>query len=302
MIKQVSLWLLSLIIIISCNNFRDDTPPEDEFVVPDSIAALGPIEISEDAMEDIIQNLASPVEISAMINSLGVPFSQKYLTSDITVSNITTNFRKAYKLGVYGADLGYLNIYEKTTSAIDYITAIKQLADGINVGQFVDFATLKRLASSKHNIDSLMYLSVRSFNRMDKHLRETKRSHLSALIITGLWVEGMYLATQVARENTHPEITERIGEQKIILNDLLLILNTYKKDKKFANLIKDLEVVKKEFDKVEITYEQGEPEMVEKDGMLIIIQNETSIVHFTNDLLTNIINKIDELRNISIEI
>jgi hypothetical protein len=302
MIKQVSLWLLSLIIIISCNNFRDDTPPEDEFVVPDSIAALGPIEISEDAMEDIIQNLASPVEISAMINSLGVPFSQKYLPSDITVSNITTNFRKAYKLGVYGADLGYLNIYEKTTSAIDYITAIKQLADGINVGQFVDFATLKRLASSKHNIDSLMYLSVRSFNRMDKHLRETKRSHLSALIITGLWVEGMYLATQVARENTHPEITERIGEQKIILNDLLLILNTYKKDKKFANLIKDLEVVKKEFDKVEITYEQGEPEMVEKDGMLIIIQNETSIVHFTNDLLTNIINKIDELRNISIEI
>jgi len=286
---------------VSCKNIGDSTG-EDEFVVPDSIAALGPIEITEDAMEDVIQNIASPIEIAALVNSLGVPFSQKYLSSSVTASNISTNCNKAFKIGVYGADLGYLNIYKKTSSAIDYITAIKQLANGINVGQYIDFDTLKRLASTGHNIDSLMYLSVRSFNKMDKHLRETKRSHLSALIITGLWVEGMYLATQVAKDNNYPEINERIGEQKIILNDLLLILNTYKKDKKFAKLIKNIETVKKEFDKVEITYEQGEPEMVEKDGMLIIIQNETSVVHMTEIQLENIINKIEEMHNMITEI
>ena len=301
MIKQIFVWLFILIFFVSCKNIGDNTG-EDEFVVPDSIAALGPIEITEDAMEDVIQNIASPVEIAAMVNSLGVPFSQKYLSSSVSASNISTNFNKAYKLGVYGADLGYLNIYKKTSSAIDYITAIKQLANGINVGQYIDFDTLKRLASTGHNIDSLMYLSVRGFNKMDKHLRETKRSHLSALIITGLWVEGMYLATQVAKDNNYPEINERIGEQKIILNDLLLILNTYKKDKKFAKLIKNIETVKKEFDKVEITYEQGEPEMVEKDGMLVIIQNETSVVHMTEIQLENIINKIEEVHNIITEI
>lgn len=302
MIRQIFVWLFFLIFFVSCKNLGDHTG-EDEFVVPDSIAALGPIEMTEDAMEDVIQNIASPVEIAAMVNSLGVPFSQKYLSPSASVSNLSTNFNKAYKLGVYGADLGYLNIYKKTSSAIDYITAIKQLAEGINVGQYIDFDTLKRLASTGHNIDSLMYLSIRSFNKMDKHLRETKRSHLSALIITGLWVEGMYLATQVVKDNNnYPEINERIGEQKIILNDLLLILNTYKKDNKFAKLINNIETVKKEFDTVEITYEQGEPEMVEKDGMLIIIQNETSVVHITKIQLENIINKIEELRNTITEI
>lgn len=301
MIKQIFVWLFFLIFFVSCKNIGDNTG-KDEFVVPDSIAALGPIEITEDAMEDVIHNIASPVDIAAMINSFGVPFSQKYLNPSASISNISTNFNKAYKLGVYGADLGYLNIYKKTSSAIDYITAIKQLAEGINVGQYIDFDTLKRLASTGHNIDSLMYLSIRSFNKMDKHLRETKRSHLSALIITGLWVEGMYLATQVAKDNNYPEINERIGEQKIILNDLLLILNTYKKDKKFAKLIKNIETVKKEFDKVEITYEQGEPETVEKDGMLVIIQNETSFVHMTEIQLDNIINKIEEVRNTITEI
>ncbi len=302
MIKQIFVWLFILIFFVSCKNIGDNTG-EDEFVVPDSIAALGPIELTEDAMEDVIQNIASPVEIAAMVNSLGVPFSQKYLSSSVSASNISTNFNKAFKIGVYGADLGYLNIYKKTSSAIDYITAIKQLANGINVGQYIDFDTLKRLASTGHNIDSLMYLSIRSFNKMDKHLRETKRSHLSALIITGLWVEGMYLATQVVKDNNnYPEINERIGEQKIILNDLLLILNTYKKDNKFAKLINNIETVKKEFDTVEITYEQGEPEMVEKDGMLVIIQNETSIVYMTEIQLDNIINKIEELRNTITEI
>ncbi|MBA7542714.1 hypothetical protein ES705_35038 [subsurface metagenome] len=301
MTKQVIVWLLSLIMIVSCKNIGDSIE-EDEFVVPDSIAALGPIEITEDAMEDVIQNIVSPVEIAALVNILVVPFPQKYLSSSVSASNISTNFNKAFKIGVYVADLVYLNIYKKTSSAIDYITAIKQLANGINVGQYIDFDTLKRLASTGHNIDSLMYLSVRSFNKMDKHLRETERSHLSALIITGLWFEGMYLATQIAKNNNYPEINERIGEQKIILNDLLLILNIYKKDKIFAKLIKNIETVKKEFDKVEITYEQGEPEMVEKDGMLVIIQNETSVVHMTEIQLENIINKIEEVHNMIIEI
>ncbi len=301
MTKQVIVWLLSLIMIVSCKNIGESTV-EDEFVVPDSIAALGPIEITEDAMEDVIHNIASTVEIVALVNILVVPFPQKCLSSSVSASDISTNFNKAFKIGVYVADLGYLNIFRKTSSAIDYITAIKQLADDINIGQYIDFDTLKRLASTGHNIDSLQYLSVRSLNKMDKHLRETERSHLSALIITGLWFEGMYLATQIAKDNNYPEINESIGEQKIVLNDLLLILNTYKKDKKFAKLIKNIETVKKEFDKVEITYEQGEPEMVKKDGMLVIIQNETSVVHMTEIQLENIINKIEEVHNMIIEI
>ncbi|MCK4344636.1 MAG: hypothetical protein KAX05_05060, partial [Bacteroidales bacterium] len=106
MIKQIFVWLFILIFFVSCKNIGDTTG-EDEFVVPDSIAALGPIELTEDAMEDVIQNIASPVEIAAIVNSLGVPFSQKYLSPSASVSNLSTNFNKAYKLGVYGADLGY---------------------------------------------------------------------------------------------------------------------------------------------------------------------------------------------------
>jgi len=208
----------------------------------------------------------------------------------------------AYILGVFGADLGYLNIYDKNTQIVDYLTSINKLADGIHVGQFFDFATMKRLATSRENLDSLMYISVNSFNNMDSYLRDNQRGHLSALMITGIWVEGMYLATQVAKENSDPVLYNRIGEQKLNMNNLFLILNAYKNQKQIQELIDVLNEIKIEFDKVEITYEMGEPETVEQDGMIMIVQNEKSIVHITDEQMQKIIRITKEVRNKLIEV
>ncbi|MCK7541648.1 MAG: hypothetical protein MZV63_67570 [Marinilabiliales bacterium] len=38
---------------------------------------------------------------------------------------LSTNFGKAIMLGIYGADLGYLNMYGKTGNSIDVLTTIK---------------------------------------------------------------------------------------------------------------------------------------------------------------------------------
>jgi hypothetical protein len=213
------------------------------------------------------------------------------------VNNLTTSFQQAFYLGVYAADLGYLNIYNKTNSVIDYITAIKTLADGIKVGQFFDFTTLKRLAQSNQNLDSLMFISVHSFNLMDKYLRTDNRSNLSALMVTGVWIEGLYLATQVAKVDPRPELAERIGEQKIIMSDLMLILENYKNDTQFSKLIEDLTVIKDEFSDIVITIQKGDPEAVEENGMLVIVQHDVSKVNITPERLKSIIEKTEQIRN-----
>ena len=55
--------------------------------------------------------------------------------------------------------------------------------------------------------------------------------------------------------------------------------------------------MKNEFNDVKITYEMGEPQAVEKDGMLTIVQNEKSIVHITKDQLKIIISTTEKIRN-----
>jgi hypothetical protein len=282
--------------LFSCQS-RQGRQSATEFEVPDSVLMTETLAISDEALEEIVQNVSSPIEMAALIKEMGVPFSTRYLSTTDYVDNYNTSFKMAYILGVFGADLGYLNIYDKSTQIVDYLTAINKLADGIKVGQFFDFSTLKRLATSRENIDSLMFISVNSFNNMDSYLRENNRGHLSALMIAGTWVEGMYLVTQVAEEKSSSELSERIGEQKINLNNIMLILNNYKDQKPVADLIKSLTDLKNEFDKIEITYKMGEPETVEQDGMILIVQKEESIVNITDNQLKNIINKTEQIRN-----
>ena len=296
MFKKIQGFLLVIILFCSCHASIDNSN-QTKNALEDTIIFAMEIEVSEEALVDIVDNIASPIEMASLMNRLGVPFSKEYLASTSSVDALNTNFQMAYKLGVFGADLGYLNMYEKTSSAIEYISTIKTLADNLGVGQFFDFTTLKRLATNNQNLDSLMFLSIHSYYDMDTYLRETQRSYLSSLMITGLWIEGLYLATQVAQEYPNTEITERIGEQKIILTDILNVLNLFEKDPRFNELIQDFETLNVEFEKINITYEQGEPETIEKDGMLVFVQNEKSIVEITEEQLNMIIEKTKKIRN-----
>jgi hypothetical protein len=132
---------------------------------------------------------------------------------------------------------------------------------------------------------------------MDDYLRETDRSNLSALMIAGVWMEGLYLSTQVAIQNSNEDLKTMIGEQKIILNDLLLVLNHYNHESVIAGYIKDLEAIKQAYADVKIAYEVGEPETIEKDGMLMVVQNEKSMVMMSDETLQQIITTTQEIRN-----
>lgn len=263
---------------------------------------VGELQISSETMNDIIQNLASPIEVAALISALNVPYSTHYLSDPESLSANTTSFEMAFSLGALSADLGYLNMYEKTGTAVNYLSSINRLADALQIGQFFDFATIKRLATSSSDLDSLMFISVNSFNNMDDYLRETDRSNLSTIMITGVWMEGLYLATQVAQKNSNEELKSMIGEQKLILSDLLLVLGNYSNEPGIIPYLNDLETIKSIYDAVKITYEVGEPQTIEKDGMLMVIQSESSHVTMSDETLQLIISIIEEVRNMHMNI
>jgi hypothetical protein len=287
---QVFLVILTLMFVcFSCRNKSNKT---SEFIFPEADSVpLGESEkLSAEAIEEISKNISSPVEIANLLQMMSVPFSLDYLASSIDANKQTTAFQKALTLGILGADLGYLNMYEKTSSSIDILSSIRKLAEGINVGQFFDFETLKRLSLNKSDLDSLLYLSIDSYTQIDDYLRDNARGQLSSLMIIGVWIEGQYLATQVVKEYPDPILRDRIGEQKIILNDLILLANPYcRRDREYASLCRSLQEIQEKYRDVRITYTLGEPVSVEKDGGLVITQTETSKVEMTEEQLNEII-------------
>ncbi len=299
MFRKLFYLIFVSLIIVSCNSSnKNEENISEDIEIPDSIFDDKPLIISEEAMSDIIENISSPVEMAALLKETGVPFSKKYLCDVKRIDKLNTNFKRALNLGILSSDMGYLNMYDKTGSVMSSMSAIKSLTDDLRIGQFFDFETIKRLAINHENLDSLMYISVSSFNNMDSYLRETNRSDVSSLIVVGTWVEGMYFATQVAK--TAPEghkIIERIGEQKLILNDILLILKNYQNDKHFYDLVQDFESIKEKYNDVKITYTVGDPESREINGMLIIVTNDESHVEISKEQLTEIVKIIEKVRN-----
>lgn len=297
---RISFVILGLTLAVVFSGCRSSTGKNAAFVFPDedSIPLAQAEQLSEEALDDISRNISSPVEIAEILQRMQVPFNAGYLASGIDASRQSTSFDKALKLGILGADLGYLNMYEKTGTSIDVLSSIKKLADGINVGQFFDFETLKRLSLNRSNLDSLLYLSLDSYNQIDRFLREKGRGQLSALMITGVWIEGQYLATQVLKQFPDTLLRNRVGEQKIILNDLIMLVAPYcNLGNEYSSLCKDLQELREKYREVRITYTLGEPQMAEKDGALIVVQTDQSKVEMTDEQLQAITVTSERVRN-----
>jgi hypothetical protein len=299
MYRLLLIILSSSIILVSCSGCGGSKNKDlkGDFDIPTDIFDDKPLEIASAVIDDMIQNVSSPIETAALIKGLKIPFNRDYIANTRHANNLNTSFQKAIGLGIYGADLGYINMYERTSMVINYISTIKSLADGIQVGQFFDFSTLNRIATNRENIDSLILVSQQSFNRIDSYLRETNRPHLSVLIIAGVWIEGLYLSTRVAQDANNPRINETIGEQKVIMSSLMLLLNNYKRDPNVAALIADFEEIQNLYKDVRITYEYGDPIPIEKDGVLTFQQNDVQTIIMSDETLEKIIKKVQSIRN-----
>lgn len=255
----------------------------------DSTANTGP-ELDHQVIGQILQGIPAPLEISVLLKESGKKYNGTYLNSPDNISKYNSNYKRALNLGIYGTDLGYTNIYEQNQEGIKYMASIKELADGLNIGQFFEIEKIGRLASNSKNLDSLLLITTQNFNSINDFLQTQERSNLSVLLLTGGWIEALHILCEVAKLSPdNKDLQATIGEQKIILENIKLLLSFYSEsDPNMASLLKDIEDLKKEYDKVNIIYTYREPKTEVRDGQLIIVDQSTSTIDITKQNVADI--------------
>jgi hypothetical protein len=293
--RIVVLALTVAVLAICCTGKK---PDEQAFLESlDSAKSQGPA-IDEEVIGSILQQIPSPLEISVLLKESGTKYDVNLLNSSDNLSKYNSNYKKALNLGVYGTDLGYTNIYEQNQDGIKYLSSIKSLADGLNIGQFFDIETIGHLATNSKNLDSLLLITTQNFNSINHYLQTQSRSNLSVLLLTGGWVEAMQVTCQVASRNPkNKELKETIGAQKIILEQIVLLFSFYKDDENMASLLTDLEALKGAFDKINITYTYKESTMEVVNGVAVIKDNSTTTIDITDQDVENIRNLTNSIRN-----
>ena len=118
------------------------------------------------------------------------------------------------------------------------------------------------------------------------------------MLLTGGWLEALHITCQVYKKNPdNVVLKEKIGEQKIILEQIQLLLSLYESDPDIKNLSAQLKDLQGVFDQIEITTTYAESTFQEVDGVLMIVDNSTSSINITDQNVADITSITAAIRN-----
>ena len=180
--------------------------------------------------KNIFHNIPSPMETAALLKKAGAEYSKDILNDVKNVDNYTAASKQALNLGIYGADLSYASVFNNTQESMLFTACAQNLAKRLDVSNAFGQETIDRMEENRNDRDSLLNIISETYWNVDAYLKENGRDNVSALMIAGGWVEGLYIATQVCKNHDTPELRQRIAEQNLALGELIELLATYSTD------------------------------------------------------------------------
>lgn len=239
-------------------------------------------------------SVPSPVQTAMLIQKTGVSYDKSILSTSNKVNTFSTDYSRALNLGIYGADLGYVSLYNQTQDALGYLASIKQLSDNLGISAAFDVATMERIKNNITNKDSMMVLVGIAYRGSDAYLKNNQRTDISSLILTGGWIEGMHFSLSAHKVKPNDAIRFRIAEQKQALGSIVKILKGYNTPE-ITGLAQQLEDLYKVYESVQFKYTFVEP--VTDTLKKITYINSTTEVIITDDQLKQINDKLGAIRN-----
>ncbi|MBN8575425.1 MAG: hypothetical protein KF775_02560 [Cyclobacteriaceae bacterium] len=242
----------------------------------------------KDQIKEVVYNLPSPTEIPYLLQQTGADYNQSLINSRSKVDQyISRTDKAALNLGVYTADIGYLSSYDKTQEAIDYLSSAKKLADNLGVIGTFDVDVLKRFESNIANKDSLASILNTAVQSSEKYLKDDSRNKLAALLLSGSFIEGLYISTGLIKtypKNLLPEDSRNlvltplmrvILQQEKSVDELTSMLSTVDQAEPVGSLVADLKALQASYKALNIEEQirNNRANMVLSDKNLIEITN-----------------------------
>ena len=208
-------------------------------------------EAIEKEVEEFVSPLPNSFEVTQMLNNIGISYILGLSNPVTNVDRYFTEKSKALNLGVYGADLSYASTYHMKQDVMLYLEATKKLTDDLEISSAFNETLVESIEKTLDNKEELIEIITNSFNNTYDFLYQNGKASLSLLVISGSWIEGLFLTTHVSANVYHNyEIVKIIHGQKESLKKLLDILNEYKEDQIIQEFLNDLTPLKEIYDSI----------------------------------------------------
>jgi hypothetical protein len=243
----------------------------------------------------IIEDLPPPSIVPTTMQELGAEYDEA-LTNDLSRLDeyLVENNKAALNLGVYAADIGYLIAYDQVQASMDHITACQKIAENLGVATAFDLELIQKFEASMDDHEKMITLFNETIITTEKRLGDSDQLENAGLVLTGSFIEGLYLAVTVI-DNYHKSnksaesdqllepLVKLVLEQEQVLIDIISLLKDIPPNSKLNRMIAELNVLKLLYD--------GDLADIEKE----MAENADLVI--TEEMLFDINLEITRIRN-----
>lgn len=235
----IPLLILSFSGLTSCNSCKNRSDKNDNRIMKEQKNML------ETQIEKNVYPLPTSAEVIKMLTDLEVGYN-------LGISNDVDNAKKYYtsaarsiNLGVYGADLSYATLYNMDQKVIDYMDAIRTIANDLNMTKIYNAPLYDSIKKNFDSKNKLVKILTGAFDDTYAYMSDNDQQVLALLVVGGAWVEGMYLTCNVneAAYSVYG-ISKVLIEQKKSFDLFLDVTKPYLEDPILADFIKTLEPIR----------------------------------------------------------
>jgi hypothetical protein len=223
MSKHLNLYkLLALVcalFLVSCG--AGERPEE---IISEEERAHPSIEESRFNAQNVFNSLPDRKQVMQLIEENKIEYNPDLLNDPNNVKKYTLEFSKAINLGIYGSDLSIASSFDQTQESMVFLKCVNVLAQSLGVSGAFDTRLFERIEANSTNKDSIIEVVTEAYKKVDEILKYNNRPATSAIILSGCWIEGLFVSCKMAQVVNQEDVIRTIIDQKESLRNLIVML------------------------------------------------------------------------------
>jgi len=196
--------------------------------------------------------LPAPLQVVSALNLYDIEYDASLINDLKGSAGTAEEYLNALNLGGHTIDLGYAVVNGDIQLGLSYSQSVKNLMGELGIASVVTSNMIKRVEANAVNQDSLSKIILEAYGASHKFFQRNQREGIGLLILTGCFIEGLYIASSVKEEIGGGELQSLLGIHKEYLNNLLLLIQYYNEKEEVADLIVQLAILREEFHDVDL--------------------------------------------------
>lgn len=241
------LFLFSVLFIFSCGGEKT------EDIISEEEHAKTNVQESKFNAQNVFNTLPERKLVMKLIEENRIEYNPDLLNDPNKVNKYAVELAKAVNLGIYGADLSIASSFDQTQESMVFLKCVNVLAGYLGVNSAFDQRMFERIDANENNKDSILEIVTGAFKKVDEILKYNNRPATSAVILSGCWIEGLYVSCQLAQEMGTESIIKAIVQQKESLRNLIVMMEAVTLEDNAKFILTDLRDLYKIYNVAETT-------------------------------------------------